>query len=282
MAWIREEKGKKFKINMTSNGILLKQEFVDQLVQYNVRLTVSLDATDPETYTKTVGAKTFHKVIEGLDRLRVATEKHGYKWSINFLITNENIHQLPEMVELAKKYKARKLNIGEQNFYGAGGRMEDAFIKLKDAVRENVGVALAKGKELGQEIRLQRRDKHVWPEHDTYVPCKYLWTFPFISWDGYVCLCCARPYPKLHNFGNVFETPFQEIWFGEEYVKYRREVAAGVQDGPCKSCQHLSPTAEDAPPVNLDLERRKKLVRAKTQLAGEDDADSGKKLPLVS
>lgn len=283
LAWIRQEKGKKFKISMTSNGILLKQAFVDQLVEYGVRLTISLDATDPETYTKTVGAKTYHKVLEGLDRLRVAQEKHGFKYAINFLITNENIHQLVEMVDLAKKYKARKLNIGEQNFYGAGGRMEDAFIKLKDQVRENVQAALARGKEIGQEIRMQRRDKHVWPEHDVYVPCKYLWSMPFISWDGYVCLCCARPYPKLHNFGNVFEQSFQEIWFSDLYKQFRGEVAAGTQDGPCKNCQHLSPTAEDAPPVDLDLERRKKLVRSKTKLAGEEeDEDAGKKLPLVS
>ena len=267
LAWIRQKQGREFKINITTNGIILKQEFVDGLVEHNVRLTVSLDATNPETYKATVGAGTFHRVLQGLERLQVATEKHGYKWAINFLLTNENIGQVAEMVDYAKRYHARCLNIGEQNFYGAGARLDDAFIKFKDELRTQVGKALTRGEEVGQRVRFERRDRHVWPDHDTFVPCKYLWTFPFISWDGYVCLCCARPYPRLHNFGNVFEQPFQEIWFGEEYERFRREVAAGTQCTTCKGCQHLSRDAEETPPVDLNLERRKAIVRSKTELA---------------
>ena len=279
--WIRAEKGKRFKINITSNGILLKQKIVDQLVENDVRLTVSFDATTPETYVAMVGAPTFHKVLEGLDRLRVATETTGFKWSLNYVLGNENIGEMVEMVEWAKKYRARRLNIGEQNFYGAGGRKEDAFIKLRDELRDTVAAALKKGNEIGQKIRLNRRDKHVWPEHDVYVPCKYLWAFPFISWDGYVCLCCARPYPKVHHFGNVFEQSFQEIWFSERYAEYRTKVAGGTENTVCKGCQHLHRDAEEEI-IEIDTKARAAKVRKKTAVgAVEAPEPKGKALPTA-
>lgn len=280
--WIRETKGKRFKISITTNGILLKPKIVDQLVKSDVRLTVSLDATTPEVYEATVVAKAYHKVIQGLERLEEATRTRGYKWALNFVIMNENVGQIGEIVELAAKYKARKINLGEQNFYGAGGRMSDAFIKHRDAVRDGVAEALEIGKRLGIDVRMNRRDRDVWPEHDTYVPCKYLWSLPFITWDGYVCLCCARPYPKVHHFGNVFEQSFQEIWFGDEYARFREEVREGTQNSVCKGCQHLSPDAEEAPP-EIDLEERAEHARAGTELAAAaEGGGGGRALPIAN
>ena len=280
--WIRETKGPRFKVSITTNGILLKnQKQVDKMVEAGVRLTVSLDATTPEVYEATVVAKSFHKVINGMERLKKAVDEQGYKWALNFVIMNENVEQISDIVRLGHKYGARKINLGEQNFYGAGGRKSDAFIKHAEAVRKNVEEALALGKELGVNVVFNRRDKHVWPEHNTFVPCKYLWSLPFITWDGYVCLCCARPYPKIHHFGNVFEKTFQEIWFGDEYATFREDVANGTQSTVCKGCQHLHPDAEELA-EEIDLEERGKQARAGTELATEDPDDVGKKLPLAS
>lgn len=282
--WVRETKGPKFKINITTNGILLRQKMVDKLVASNVRLTVSLDATTPEIYEATVVAKSFHKVIAGMERLKEAVETQGFKWALNFVIMNENVDQIVDIVELGHRYKARKVNLGEQNFYGAGGRLDDAFIKHKAKVRENVEQALALGKKLGTRVVFNRRDKHVWPEYDTFVPCKYLWSLPFITWDGYVCLCCARPYPKVHHFGNVFEKTFQEIWFGDAYAEFREKVREGTESTVCAGCQHLHPDAEETG-VEVDLDERAEKARAATQLATADEAadegEPGKKLPLA-
>jgi len=144
-------------------------------------------------------------------------------------------------------------------------------------VRANVTRALERGKELDIAVKFNRRDQAVWPEHDTFVPCKYLWNFPFISWNGFVCLCCSRPDPKDQSFGNLFEKSFQEIWFGEEYARFREQVREGTQDTVCKSCQHHRPATDLGPQLDFagDLKlfhnrsfRKKKKVASSLRSSG--------------
>ncbi len=271
--WIRKVKGPRFKIHLTTNGVLLTQDKVDRFVKSGVRLTVSLDATTPEVYEAIVVAKSFDKVVQGMERLKEAAETLGYRWSLNFVIMNENVSQIVDIVELARKYGARKLNLGEQNYQRTGGRMKDAFVQHKEAVRTAVARALKRGQEIGIDVVFNRRDQAVWPEYDTFVPCKYLWALPFITWNGFVCLCCSRPDPKDHYFGNLFEKSFQEIWFGDEYARFRKEVRDGTQNTVCKGCQHLRPgTAGSVPQLDSgghvkpvrNRSRRKKKQKAAT------------------
>ncbi len=43
--------------------------------------------------------------------------------------------------------------------------------------------------------------------------------------------------PKVFNFGNVFETPFSEIWNGEKYREFRRRFFD--PKSVCGSCPHI-------------------------------------------
>ncbi len=36
--------------------------------------------------------------------------------------------------------------------------------------------------------------------------CHLPWNHFYVSWDGYMTPCCAKPFPKELNFGNVFDT----------------------------------------------------------------------------
>jgi radical SAM protein with 4Fe4S-binding SPASM domain len=51
-------------------------------------------------------------------------------------------------------------------------------------------------------------------------------------WDGYIPPCCAKPFPKELNFGNVFQDGlintlnskdfqnFRNIWLNKEYPEF--------------------------------------------------------------
>ncbi|MBA3017812.1 MAG: hypothetical protein FP811_06655, partial [Desulfobacteraceae bacterium] len=36
--------------------------------------------------------------------------------------------------------------------------------------------------------------------------------------------------------GNVFETSFKKIWYGEKYKSLRRQLSRGKVPAPCKDC----------------------------------------------
>jgi len=57
-----------------------------------------------------------------------------------------------------------------------------------------------------------------------------------INPDGNVVPCCSMKYPRV--LGNVNEQSVQEVWIGEQFNQFRRDVLHGVKqmDCACKEC----------------------------------------------
>ncbi len=219
------------------------------LVQHHVDLTISLNAATPETYKRVSGQTRYElaEVIDNLKRLSDAGRKAGFRFTICMVIMNENVAELPEYVRLARDVGAHTAYFGEQNYDGAGDRLGDLLLRDPERVRQKLAEARDLGAELGVRVGHSKRDPSIWGVEETFVPCKYLWKMPYITWDGFLVPCCARPFPGVFHFGNVLEpgqhegTPFRELWFSEPYQALRREVARGQEGGLCDGCQHLRP-----------------------------------------
>lgn len=63
--------------------------------------------------------------------------------------------------------------------------------------------------------------------------CQYLYTTVFIDIDGVVAPCCL---PGRPSFGNIFETPIEEIWNGQAYNTFRKEFNSANPPKCCKNC----------------------------------------------
>ena len=81
-------------------------------------------------------------------------------------------------------------------------------------------------------------DSNTWTQEETNHPCWFLWSYPYITWDGYVTPCCARPFPKEFNFGNVFETNFRKIWNSKKYRDFRQSFKSREISEICIGCPH--------------------------------------------
>jgi len=66
--------------------------------------------------------------------------------------------------------------------------------------------------------------------------CRWPFDSCFITVDGFVTPCCIRANPEVFNFGNIFETPFKEIWNGEKYQKFRETMIKNLPNPICDNC----------------------------------------------
>ena len=234
---------------ITTNATLLDRERVAMLVKHRVDLTVSLNAATADTYQRTSGSKRYElaEISDNLKRLSAAAEKAGIRYTICMVIMNENVAEIPEYVRLAHEVGAHEAYFGEQNYDGAGDRLDELLLKDPGRVREKLAEARDLGTRLGVRVDHSKRDPTIWGSKKAFVPCKYLWKMPYISWDGFLLPCCARPFPGVFNFGNVIRPEgnegrtFRDLWFGDTYNTLRRKVARGVRGGLCDGCQHLRP-----------------------------------------
>jgi len=69
--------------------------------------------------------------------------------------------------------------------------------------------------------------------------CLFPWTHFYICWDGFVPPCCAKPFPKELNFGNVFERPVIDVLNSETYKEFREQWFANQVPAFCNKCHFL-------------------------------------------
>jgi hypothetical protein len=67
--------------------------------------------------------------------------------------------------------------------------------------------------------------------------CNELWQRPYITWEGWVNICCGRPFSSLHNLGNILETDsFMQIWNSMQMQRLRQSVRDGETAAVCAGC----------------------------------------------
>jgi radical SAM protein with 4Fe4S-binding SPASM domain len=68
--------------------------------------------------------------------------------------------------------------------------------------------------------------------------CSFPWTHFYICWHGFVAPCCAKPFPKELNFGNVFNSTVMDVLNSSEYQKFRKMWYENKTPRFCNKC-HL-------------------------------------------
>lgn len=135
------DKDKDFKtISCISNLTLLSSNDIELLanINKNIKLTVtaSIDGMTEETYRKIRGNNLFNKVLHNALELN----KHGMLEQINFVVQNDNIHELLEAYEFWKNVNNVKFNaipvnnnINDKEFNNIINREEyKKFIKIQN------------------------------------------------------------------------------------------------------------------------------------------------------
>jgi len=63
-----------------------------------------------------------------------------------------------------------------------------------------------------------------------------MWQGSVITWDGRVIPCCFDKDAR-HEFGDVNQQTFREIWFGKRYTEFREAVLSSRnQIDICTNC----------------------------------------------
>ena len=70
-----------------------------------------------------------------------------------------------------------------------------------------------------------------------WAACTRPWTTAYITANGNALPCCIAPfattdYPSL-ILGNLFDQPFDTVWNGERYQRWRADL---LSDSPQKAC----------------------------------------------
>ncbi|MBI5609434.1 MAG: DUF2064 domain-containing protein [Deltaproteobacteria bacterium] len=237
---------------MNTNGTLLDRQRSEAVVASGLHeLRISLDGARAETVVKMACADILAKVERGVsEAVRARGSGPGPRLSLWMVATRLNIHELPELVQLAadwgvdEVYAQRLVLTGhgtaraEYSVHGRNSALLHDAVAKAEAVAAKTGVALrASGRVPILQSFAAASDPH--PQRACYRP----WRSAVVTASMRVLPCCIGSFTASYDeleLGNLATQTWHEIYNGERYRALRRGI---LQRGPlrpeCRDCGRL-------------------------------------------
>lgn len=217
-------------ISQTMNGTLA-YKYGDLLKGRLSRLVISLNAATPEIYNREMKRGDFLKTIANVKTfLSMLTNEDRKVIKLHFVAHVNNFKEMPLFVELAKSLNVTQVSFGQFMSNGPDTEREtllnvkkqyNSVLKSVDKVSKKYGVGVYY-RRFGEDLGLD-------PDN-----CIYPYKWCFIDANGDATPCC---YMGSTIFGNVFESSFQSVWFGEKIQRLRKSRYLL----PCSLCAPFHP-----------------------------------------
>ncbi len=210
---------KKMFVCISTNGHFLDTDYCDKIVRSKLqKIIISLDGATEETYLKYRIGGDFNKVKNGIKN--IVDTKNNLKSStpeiiIQTLVNKYNEHEIYLLKQITKYLGANKLSLKSMQIYNNYEYLPNAK-KFK---------RYSKNKDGNFVINKILKNN-----------CFRLWSNAVFTFDGNIISCCYDKNAE-HNFGNIINNNFNELWNNSEFNLFRFSVLKDRKKHQiCKNC----------------------------------------------
>lgn len=206
----------------STNGHYLKDDTARATVESGLdRLIISIDGTTQDTYESYRVGGSLEKVLEGASRVihyKKLLKAHTPHVIFQFLVVKPNEHQIGDVRALTKKLGADELVLKTAQIYN--------YEQGSDLMPEDERYS-----------RYRRRRDGTYEIKSRFLnECWRMWQGCVITWDGKVLPCCFDK-DGAYTMGDLRQTPFRDIWFGEKYNAFRESLFRSRSEiEMCRNC----------------------------------------------
>lgn len=230
--WVRSRK--QVHIYLTTNTILLTPTIIEKLHRDPVdTLCISIDGTTQQQFAAIRGNLNFEKLLKRV-RSTVDVLKDRTEFIMCVVLVEENLDDMPAFVDLAHNLDIRRLSLKPINL--VANSISSVYYKIFQTARfhDLAKKAQSLGKQKGVVVDVFNIGAY---------SCTFPWEPLYITWDGYIVPCCAKPFPKRKNFGNLFVDSYDELKNKAAFVGFR-ELILHSDDAPtfCNKCHIMAKT----------------------------------------
>lgn len=172
------------------------------------KLVISIDGTDQDTYEKYRVGGDFKKVLDGIDRIlkwKSKLKRHNPLIQLQFIIFKSNQHQIRDIRRLASQYKVDQLILKTAQI--------NDYTNKAELIPDNPA---------WRRYQVQP-DGTIKIENPLNNHCWRMWGSSVITWDGRIVPCCFDK-DANHQMGQLGRLTFEQIWNGEKYRKFRKQI----------------------------------------------------------
>jgi len=234
--WIAQANAAGCETGFLSNGLLLKQERLQRILDAGVDwICISMDGADAGMYESIRIGSNFERVCENVAQIGELRSGNRPRTMINFVLMDMNFHQTEDIVRLAAQLGVDQLNFKQCDVIrGESGKGHGLFeIKETKNIRyfkKNLG----KARRLARKLNMATTAFAFTPEERSVCqqdPRDSL----FIRYDGFAAPCINLAIggpttflgkevrmPNVH-YGRLPDTDLVELWQSESCEFYRQQ-----------------------------------------------------------
>lgn len=240
-----KSKNKGIIISISTNAILPKFiESASTLIDKIDTIQISIDGLETVYENIRLNAS-FKQLDENIRLLSTMCKNTETDLMLNMVVTRENFHQMSGLVKYAEEVGIEYMDFTifnlasvtniERNYYDFYKSKDflSAISLLKETINDSPGVLVT---------------TRNFSTDNSFQKCPFPWTHFYICWNGFVPPCCAKPFPKELNFGNVFNSNVINILNNESYRRFRTLWYDNKTPAFCNKCHFvdLEPIVSDS------------------------------------
>lgn len=175
------------------------------------------------------------KFIEDNIRRIVQAGNGNTSFMINTIITPENCTGLENVVDFADRLGIPYVNYDRINLASIKELDREAYTQFfHDETYRQLLSALYEKKKTHPGLTFHHETRR---GQGRFQDCSFPWHHQFITWDGYLVPCCIKPFPKEHNFGNVFtDGGVMAVLNSTKYQAWRKLWQKNQMPKFCEQC----------------------------------------------
>jgi len=246
----------RFRQHIVTNGTWDSQPLRDAILSGRVQVRFSMHAGDEETWQKIHPHDNLRYFFQAGENLRFLASRAPESLEVLFVICKDNWHKIPEMASYALQQGVRRILFRPMRLFRDrhGRYMNDKLLPSAEEYGEAARAIDACRQKYRGRLSVQSvsfDQTHFDPEYGRpssrsfyYTRSCYIgYVLAVIERDGSVWGCLPES-SAGEPLGNVNETSFRKIWYGEKYRAFRKhqlfpDKSALDLQGCHSYCQHL-------------------------------------------
>lgn len=234
MVGLAKEQG--CRVGFSTNATLLKEEAARDLIENGLDwIAYSIEGVTAETYEGIRRGASWREVLANMETFSAMRMEMGGRapfTMVFFVMMKENVHEVPELVELCLRLSIDRLVLKNQDVITRIERDRYRLFSWEPLEEKEVRALLASATERARRGGLEMVVYPLKPVELEICEQDPLHT-AFINWEGFVSPCITLAYASkrvfrgqvvsspIHRFGNVNDMPLEEIWGTRGYVEFR-------------------------------------------------------------
>jgi len=221
---------------INTNGTILTENKSKELIESGLsNLSISVNSFNEKVFSETRSGASIQKVTENVKRfIEIRNGLNLKRPIVSFrgILMKETEPYMEELI-----FKSNELGVDVLYIQLFISMFADVALCNSSLKKEEIDAFSDKLEKWKKQIKMQIITESFGKSSNNLGQCKLPWFSPNVTAEGFVTPCCTISNPSILNMGNIFETPFEQIWNSKKFATFRGNFYK-KQPKECIGCQN--------------------------------------------